>query len=186
MVIKFNAGQSISAPLAAELGGLKRLQKFVVQNALVVPVSDELVLILNRVGANFFAELKMKDENISLVHVRVGKANASDYENVEFPQLHMPANMLTWFHGPDVQLCLGQSEFCIYQDDASRVREWLYVAQIRVKHEKSGLGRGLQPWFLYSDILKGTALSIPDDCRDVTPAKDLERRIKQNDTSKEK
>jgi len=66
------------------------------------------------------------------------------------------------------------------------VREWLYVAQVRVKHEKSGLGKALQPSFFYSELLEGTALSNPDDCRDVIPTKDLERRMKQNDTSKEK
>jgi len=177
VVIQLNANQSISAPLSAEFGGLKRIQKFVVQNALVVPVTDELELILNRVGANFFAELKMKAGNISLVHVCVGKANPSDYENVEFPQLHMPTNMPAWFHGPDVLLRLGQSEFCIYQDDASKVRQWLYVAQFRVKHEKSGLGTGLQPSFFYSELLEGTALSAPDGSPDVIRMSELERQL---------
>jgi len=173
MVIKFNAGQSIPAPLAAELGGIERIKKHMVRSDVTVTTAEGLALHLYVIGARFGAELAKSDSDVRSVFVEMGEP--TNFENVEFPQLHAQTV------GPDFvcdgRLRFGRCEFSICESAVSKMREWLYVAQMRIKHQKSGLGRGLWPWFLYSDILAGTTLSILDDGRDVIPAKEFIKRI---------
>jgi len=179
MVIKFNAGQSIPAPLAVELGGIERIRKFMVSSHLFITIPEGLALHLHVIGAKFSANLTKSGSLELLAWMEMGEP--TNFENVEFPQLCLPPTGSDF--GCEARLYFGRCEFSIPDFAVSKVREWLHVAQTRIKHKKSGLGRGLWPWFLYSDILEGTALSIPDDYRDVIPARDLERRMKQNDKS---
>jgi len=177
MVIRINANEKIPTPLVEALGGVKRMNQFMVHNLLIIQVMDDLNLCLGRVGSVFSIELRTMNECSRIACAMTGDVN--DVESIAPPQLHMPRDEAEKMDGPDVDLSLGTVTFSICKKDAAIVNEWIHVMKMGFENEKK-IPKGLRPYFLYTDILKGTSLSIPNEPFDFVRISDLERQLEQN------